>query len=135
MAGVFAELFGEAFCVVAADLEGDDGADVAEDGVGGGLVQLSQLLVSDDQGQAIFSGFAEDGCETAGGEVLEFIDVARKITAVDFGDVRPRHRGLLNAGDEQCSEQRGIVFAEPAFRKVHDQHMPAVHDVSQIDKG
>ena len=42
-------MLGEAFCVVAADLEGDDGADVAEDGVGGGLVQLSQILVCDDQ--------------------------------------------------------------------------------------
>ena len=41
LAGVFAELFGEAFGVVAADLEGDDRADVAEDGVGGGLVQLA----------------------------------------------------------------------------------------------
>ena len=40
LAGVFAELFGEAFCVIAADLERDDRADVAEDGVGGGFVQL-----------------------------------------------------------------------------------------------
>ncbi len=33
LAGVFAELFDETFCVVAADLEGDDGADVAEDAI------------------------------------------------------------------------------------------------------
>ena len=105
LAGVLAELFGKAFCVVAADLEGDDGADVAEDGVGGRLVQLSQILVRHDQRQAILAGFTEDGCENSGGEVLEFIDVERKITAFDFGDVRAGHRCLLNAVDQQGSEQ------------------------------
>ena len=39
LAGVFTELLGEVFGVVAADLEGDDRADVADDGVGGGFVQ------------------------------------------------------------------------------------------------
>ncbi len=33
LAGVFTELFGEVFCVVTTDLEGDDRADIAEDGV------------------------------------------------------------------------------------------------------
>ena len=48
LAGVFAELFSEAFCVVAADLEGDDGADVAKDRIGGFFVELGQILMSDD---------------------------------------------------------------------------------------
>lgn len=52
LAGVFAKLFGKALGVVAADLGGNHGADVAKDGVGGGLVLLSQILVRDDESQA-----------------------------------------------------------------------------------
>ncbi len=70
LAGVFAELFGEALGIIAADLEGDDRADVAEDGVGGGLVQLSQVLVRHDQRQTVFAGFAEHRCKTARCEIL-----------------------------------------------------------------
>jgi hypothetical protein len=134
LAGVFAELLGDAFCVVAADLEGDDGADVAEDGVGGFFVELGQILMGDDQQKAILAGFAEDGCKTSGSKVLEFINVKRRITAFDFRDVRSGHGCLLNAGNQQRSEQRGIVFAESAFRQVHDQYLPSVYDVSQIKR-
>ena len=55
------------------------------------------------------------------------VDVERKITAFDFRDVRSGHRGLLNAGDEQRSEQRRIVFAEPAFGQVHNQDQRSRH--------
>ena len=44
---MFAELLGGSPGVVVADLEGDGRTDVAEDGVGGGFVPLSQVLVSD----------------------------------------------------------------------------------------
>ena len=135
LTGVFAELLGEALCVVAADLEGNDGADVTEDSVGGMLVQLSQILVRDDQRQAVLAGFAEDGCETSGREILEFIDVEGKVTPFNFGDIRSGHSGLLNAGDQQRSEQRRIVFATSAFRQVHDQHLSSVHDVCRHRTG
>ena len=46
LAGVLTNLLGKAFCVVAADLEGDDRAEVVKDGVGCRLVQLSQILVT-----------------------------------------------------------------------------------------
>ena len=58
--GHFAELFGESLGIVIADLERDDGTHVAEDGVGGRLVQLSQILVRNDQRQAVLARFAED---------------------------------------------------------------------------
>lgn len=47
LAGMFAELLGGSPGVVVADLEGDGRTDVAEDGVGGEFVPLSQVLVSD----------------------------------------------------------------------------------------
>ena len=50
LAGVIAHLLCEALGVVGADLEGDDRADVAEDGVRSLVIQLRQILVGDDQG-------------------------------------------------------------------------------------
>ena len=67
---MFAHLFGEALCVVGADLEGDHRADVAEDGVRGLVVELGEVLVGDDQGEAVFAGLAEDGRKRSSGEVL-----------------------------------------------------------------
>ena len=104
--GVFAHLLGEAFGVVGADLEGDDGPDVAKDGVGGLFVELGEVLVGDDQGEAVLAGLAEDGREAAGGEVLELVDVEAEVAAVGLGDVGAGHGSLLDAGDEQRSEQR-----------------------------
>lgn len=40
LVGVFAELSGEKFCVVATDLEGDERTDVPPHGVGGRFVEL-----------------------------------------------------------------------------------------------
>ncbi len=97
LVGVFAHLWGEAFCVVGADLEGDDRADVAEDGVRGLFVELRQVLVGDDQGEAVFAGLAEDAGEAAGGEVLELVDIEAEVAAVGLGGVGTsiKPRGML----------------------------------------
>ena len=81
LAGVFAHLWGEAVGVVGADLEGDDRVDIAEDGVRGLVVELGQILVGDDEGEAVFAGLAEDAGEAAGGEVLELVDVEAEVAA------------------------------------------------------
>ncbi len=100
LAGVFAHLFGELHCVVGADLEGDHRADVAEDGVGRRFIKLGEVLVGDDQGEAVLAGLAEDGREAAGGEVLELVNVQAEVAAVGLGDVGAGHGSLLDAGDE-----------------------------------
>ncbi len=83
LAGVFAELFGEEFCVVAADLEGDDGADVAEDGVGGGLV-LGELKSGDCPSHSVPGGIVADGrqSETAVGRDSQGIHLSPGIRPV-----------------------------------------------------
>ncbi len=78
LAGVFAELFGEDFCVVRADLEGDDRTDVAKHGIGGRFVKLLQVLVGDCQAQAILASLAQDRSERAGCKILELVDVVPK---------------------------------------------------------
>ena len=98
---MFAHLLGKPHRVVGADLEGDDRADVAEDGVGGLVVELGQILVGDDQGEAVLAGLTEDGGEAAGGEVLELVDVEAEVAAVGLGDVGPGHRSLLDMPESE----------------------------------
>ena len=66
LAGVFAHLLGETLGVVGADLDGNDRVDVAEDCVRGLVIQLGQILVGDDLGEAVLAGLAEDAFAAAG---------------------------------------------------------------------
>ncbi len=51
---MIAHLWGKTVGVVSADLEGDQ-ADVAEDRIRGGIVELGEVLVCDDQGEAVLA--------------------------------------------------------------------------------
>lgn len=134
LAGVFAELFGEDFRVVRADLEGDDRTDVAEHGIGGRIVQLLEVLMGDGQAQAILASLAQDRSERAGREVLELVDVEIEVATLGFGDIGSGHGGLLDGRDEKGSQQRGVVFADTAFAQVDDQHFALVHDFSEVER-
>ncbi len=127
-------MLGETHRVVGADLEGDHRADVAEDGVRGLVVELRQILVGDDQGEAVLAGFAEGAGEAAGGEVLELVDVKAEVAAVGLWDVGTGHRSLLDAGDEQGSEQSRVVLAQAARAEIDDQDLAVVHDTPQVER-
>lgn len=134
LASVFRELLRENHGVVAADLEGDDGSDIAPDGICGLLVELGQVLVSDGETQPVFASFREYGREAAGREILELVDVQEEIPAVCFGLVSPRHRSLLDTRHEKCPEFHNAVIycVSCGFVLADDGQLGDWHDPEQI---
>ena len=76
-----AELVTKDFSIRVADTEGDQGSDVAEDGLPDGQGKLVDVLVGQGQAKPVFAGFGEDGGEGVGAEVLELVDEEVKVAS------------------------------------------------------
>ncbi len=111
-----------------ADAEGDEGADIAKDGLPHSGGELGDVLVTQREVEPVFARFGQDGCEALGGEVLELIDEEIKIAPLVLGLAVAGHGGELELRNEQGAEQVGLVVANLPFGEVGDEDAAFVHD-------
>jgi hypothetical protein len=66
---------------------------------------------------------------------LELVDIeVKRPTILDIGDVATAHRGELNLGHEERTEDAGVVFADETFGQIHDEDFAFVHDLADIER-
>lgn len=116
------------FGIGEADAEGDEGADIAKDGLPHGGGELGDVLMTESEIEPVFSCLGQDGGEALRGEVLELIDEEIKIAPQVLGLAVAGHGGELELGDEQGAEQVGFVVADLALGQVGDEDAAFVHD-------
>ena len=67
------------------------------------------------QAQPILAGFSEDGRESFGREIVEFIDVQVKILSLVFRNVGSRHRRQLKLRHEKGAEEIALIRSKHAL--------------------
>ena len=121
--------------IFGADAIHDDRADVAEDGrTDGFFIQLFNVLVRDNQVEAVFSGLGKNVGESLGGKVLELIDIKIKILAFFFRCIDAFHGRELDFGNKHAANEFGIVFANAPLGQVHDENLAVIHDAADVDR-
>src|SRR6185295_1358975 len=63
------------------------------------LLQLSNILVTNNHTEAIFASFRQNSRKAFGGKVLELVYVQVKIFTNSFGNIRTGHSGELQFSD------------------------------------
>ena len=98
--------------------------------------ELGEVLVGEDEAEAVAVGFGEELFEAAGQvqEVLAFVDIQRAVDPGGLSQAGPVGGGLPDGGDDEAAEEAGGVVAEEAFGDPH-QADPAVEDRAHVDAG
>ena len=128
------ELLDENRRVVSRHAEAHHGTDVAEHGIADGIAHLRDILVGYGKIETILTSFRQNRREGIGSEVLELVHIEIEWSAVlDVRDVGPRHGGKLDFGDEEGSEDAGIVLSKKTFGQVDDEDFAFVHNLADIE--
>lgn len=125
---LLAEFSVQVLGIVEADAEGDDGADIAKDGLSHRGGELGNVLMAQSEAEPVFPRLGEDGCEGLGREVLELIHKEIEVTTFLLGLAIAGHSGELELRDEQRADEVGFVVADLAFGEVGDEDAPLIHD-------
>jgi hypothetical protein len=125
---LLAEFAVQMFGIGEADAEGDEGADIAKDGLPHGGRELGDVLMAQGEVEPVFSRLGQDGGEGLRGEVLELIDEEIKIASLVLRLTVPGHGRELKLRDEQGAEQVGFVVADLALGQIGDEDAALVHD-------
>jgi len=124
---LLAELAVQMLGIGEADSEGDEGADVAEDGIAHGGRELRDVLMTQREIEPVFAGFGEDAREGLGGEVLKLIDEQVEVASLGLRLSAAGHRGELELRDEQGAEQVRFVVTDLALGEVGYEDALVVH--------
>ncbi len=111
-----------------ADAEGDEGADVSKDGLPHSGGELGDVLMAEDQVEAVFAGLSQDRGKGFGREILKLIHEEVEIAPLMFWLSTAGHGSELELGDEQGADQVGFVVADLALGEVGDEDATLVHD-------
>lgn len=124
----FAEFAVQVLGIGEANAEGDEGADIAKDGLPHGGGELGNVLMAQGEVEPVFPRLSQDGGEALGREVLELIDEEIKIAPLVLRLAVAGHGGELKLRDEQRAEQVGLVVADLALGEVREEDAALVHD-------
>lgn len=116
-----------------ADAEGDEGADIAKDGLPHGGGELGDVLMAQGEIEPVFPRLGQDGGEALRGEVLELIDEEEEVASLVLGLTVAGHGGELELRDEQGAEQVRLVVADLALGEVGEEEAALVHDKGDAD--
>ena len=119
--------------VLGAEAEGDEGADVAEDGIADFGRELGEVLVREDEADAVLPELGEHGGEHRRRERVELVEVDEERAALLLGPVSPREGMEGDVGDEEGAEEGGGALPHPPLREVHEEHFPLVYDRSEVE--
>ncbi len=110
-----------------ADSEGDERADIAEDGIAHRGRELRDVLVTQCEVEPIFAGFSEDAGKGLSGKVLELIDKQVEVATLGLGLSAAGHGGKLELCHEQRAEQVRFVVTDLTFGEVGDEDAALIH--------
>jgi len=82
--------------------------------------KLGPELLSCGEGNAVLSGFGNEGCGVGADEVLELIGIDGKKPAMELGKAGLSHDVEGQFGEEEAAEYVGVLFAEFALGKIDD---------------
>jgi len=130
---LLAKICGKNFRVIGANSKRNHCTHISENRGARFWRKLIDILVSERQTQAIFSGFGEARREAARGEIMKLIDEQVKVASVLLRQIRTGHRRVLKLRNEQGAEQIRRLFAEAALGEVGNKYAARIHHETQIN--
>ena len=88
--------------------------------------------MGEDKSQAVLPGSREELRHRSGRDLLAFVRVEEEGPAFLPFHLLPAHRDLVELGDEEAPEERGILFADRTLRQASKEDLPPVYDGAQV---
>ncbi len=119
--------------ILRAEPECDQGADVRKHCMPHIGVQLVQVLVRQKKRNPELAQLRHHVHDGTRCKALKFIDIEKKRLTFFFRHIGTTKRGKTDRGQEQCPKQIRAVFAEPSLREIHNQNLPLIHDLADME--
>ena len=81
--------------------------------------------------EPILASFREQGSERLRREVLKLVDEEKEVLPFLFRECRSSHRGGLELGYQEGTDQGRLVCAELSFGKIGEEDLGMLHDMGQ----
>ena len=102
---------------------------------GGGVRhELADVLMRNDEVEAVFARLGQDACKRICGEVLELVHIHIKIPPVLLGNAHALHGSELNLGNDHGAEKRGVILADPALGYIDEEYFPLIHYLRNVER-
>src|SRR5579863_7954689 len=104
--------------------------DAKTPGVG---VELPEILMGEDESQAVLPGPREKEGHGWGGGLLALVGIEEEGPALFPLYLLPAHGDLVELGDEEGTKERGVLLADCTLREAGKEDLPAVYDIPQVE--
>src|SRR5258708_5152963 len=119
-------------CIWNTDAEGYESTNVSKNRILHIFLNLGHKLIGNNQVQSVLTCFRKNDGKIFSCVVLEFIDIQVEIFTLFHRDILTTHGSRQNLGHENQSQKLGILFSKFAFRKIDEQDLLLIHDLSEV---
>src|SRR5256885_258265 len=94
--------------------------------------QLMQMLMCEDQSNAIFAQLGHHVDERKRGEIVELVQIEEERPPVGRRDIRPAESRKTDGRDEEAAQDQRAILTDLAPREIDEEHPPIVHDLAKM---